>query len=199
MHEYPFYKYMFEPKLAAKNPTLAFMGYLRTVGPHLPPVELQARYATLVFTVRCIYNGCKGILIVRITLYFITDAQGERKLPSEKTMWSDINERRRRAFARFHQNHDSHSGLVECDGVPFDDELAALIGCEPPLGEVATQSHCSYTSLTFSLSFVVKFDALLQVYVRRVSKNLCMCTVLYEYTDESSNDRVVMTRVLCMY
>lgn len=52
MHEYPFYKYMFEPQLAAKNPTLAFIGYLRTIGPHLPPVELQARYATLVFAVR---------------------------------------------------------------------------------------------------------------------------------------------------
>ena len=74
-------------------------------------------------------------------------------------MWSDIKERRRRAFARFHQNHDSHSGLVECDGVPFDDELAALIGCEPPLGEIACGSDAKTPLILEPLVFTLIYIA----------------------------------------
>lgn len=67
LHEYPFFKYMFEPQLAATNPTFTFIGYLRTVGPHLPPVELQARYATLVFTVCSVHCSvlCCFLVLVR--------------------------------------------------------------------------------------------------------------------------------------
>lgn len=44
------YKYVFEPGLAARNPTLSFIGYVFSLGAHNAAAEMQARFATLVFT-----------------------------------------------------------------------------------------------------------------------------------------------------
>ena len=60
--------------------------------------------------------------------------KGELKLPSEKAMRADIEVCKRRSLSRFKPPFDgSHSGLVMCDGVAYTDELAALMGCSPPM------------------------------------------------------------------
>ena len=61
-------------------------------------------------------------------------------------MRADIEACNKRALSRFKPPFDgSHSGLVMCDGVAYTDELAALMGCCPPICTRSLRFVFTYT------------------------------------------------------
>lgn len=98
------YKYMFVPNIAHSH-TLGVLGLFQTVGAGLPAGELQCRWFALL-------------------------QSGARKLPSRAVMEADIDRVKREIAERYYEA-DRHT--FQADWLPYMDELAAEIGCSPPI------------------------------------------------------------------
>ncbi|KAM6454131.1 flavin-containing monooxygenase 1-like isoform 1-T6 [Liasis olivaceus] len=95
------YKYIFLPQL--EKPTLAIIGFIKPFGAVMPVVEIQARWVTRVFNDLC-------------------------KLPPEKTMMAEINEKKKNKVNWFGLSFDE---VLKTDCLVYCDELASFIGIKP--------------------------------------------------------------------
>lgn len=98
------YKHMFVPTIAHPH-TLGIVGLFQTVGAGLPAVEMQARWFALL-------------------------QSGQRRLPKRKAMEADIDRVKREIAERYYQ---AERHTFQAEWLPFMDELAAEVGCAPPL------------------------------------------------------------------
>ncbi|XP_068678273.1 flavin-containing monooxygenase 5-like [Montipora foliosa] len=97
------YKYVFTPNLS--KPTLAVIGCVQPAGAIFPLSELQARWATQVFS-------------------------GKKFLPSKDVMMDHIEKKRKKMAQRYYA---SKRHTVQVDYIPYADEIAAEVGCKPDL------------------------------------------------------------------
>jgi len=97
------YKYVFPPQL--QHATLAVMGCIQPMGSSNPIIELQARWAAMVF-------------------------KGEKQLPSKVEMDADV---RSKAYKIRNIFQDSLRHTIEVDFINYLDEIAESIGCKPDL------------------------------------------------------------------
>ncbi|KAJ8376351.1 hypothetical protein SKAU_G00069310 [Synaphobranchus kaupii] len=102
-HELTLYQHIFSPTL--KHPTLAVLGLVSTKGPIMPMVEMQARWATRVFT-------------------------GLNQLPPKHTMLKTIETERRKYLKSF--PCPKHAA-VQVDYISYMDELAQQVAVRPNL------------------------------------------------------------------
>ncbi|XP_035270371.1 flavin-containing monooxygenase 5-like [Anguilla anguilla] len=100
-HELTLYHHVFSPTL--KHPTLAIMGLVSARGPFMPVVEMQARWATRVFT-------------------------GLNQLPPKKTMLNMIETERKRFLKSY---PCPKLAAVQVDYITYMDELAKEVGVRP--------------------------------------------------------------------
>jgi len=107
------YKYMW-PTNAKDLPPLAIIGLVQPIGSLFPAIELQARYAALVF------SGTFG-------------------LPSRDFMEKDVKENERVQREKY---IDRPRHKLECDGFVFQESLAELIGCNYDF--LSNWKICSY-------------------------------------------------------
>ncbi|KAL3856594.1 hypothetical protein ACJMK2_011329 [Sinanodonta woodiana] len=97
------YKYMFPPHL--KNPTIAVIGLVQSIGSVMPISEMQCRW-------------------------FMKVMKGECELPSEEIMMEDI-QAKREAMEKTYVKSKRHT--LQCFWVEYMDELADMIGVKPDL------------------------------------------------------------------
>jgi len=116
------YKYVFPPQL--QHATLAVMGCIQPLGSINPIVEMQARWATLVF-------------------------KGESKLPSSEEMNTDI-KAKAEIMRKTYEDRARHT--IQVDSIPYLDEIAELIGCKPYLCQYLI-SDCALWRKIFFGSF----------------------------------------------
>ncbi|XP_066479071.1 putative dimethylaniline monooxygenase [N-oxide-forming] 6 [Tiliqua scincoides] len=98
-NEVTLYKSILPPRL--EKPTMAVVGLVQSLGAAIPTVDLQARWAIRVF---------KGLC----------------KLPTERTMLDDIDEKMGKKLKWFGQ-----ADTIQTDYITYMDELASNIGIKP--------------------------------------------------------------------
>ncbi|CAL1277340.1 unnamed protein product [Larinioides sclopetarius] len=101
------YKYAIPPNL--KHHNLAFIGLIQPLGPIFPAAEMHCRW-------------------------FAQIMAGKLKLPSEKEMEMDI-EQKNRANEKRYVNTTRHT--IQVDWIPFLDELSEMFGAKPNLLKLA--------------------------------------------------------------
>ncbi|KAJ8267272.1 hypothetical protein COCON_G00124440 [Conger conger] len=106
------YQHISPPTL--EHPTLAVLGLLNTKGPIIPMVEMQARWATRVFT---------GLI----------------QLPPKNAMLTMIETERKRQLKRA---HCPRLAAVLVDYIPYMDELAGQVGARPNILGLLLRDPC---------------------------------------------------------
>lgn len=134
------YKHMFVPTIAHPH-TLGIVGLFQTVGAGLPAVEMQARWFALL-------------------------QSGQRRLPKRKAMEADIDRVKREIAERYYQ---AERHTFQAEWLPFMDELAAEVGCAPPLFKYLFTDPRLFYHLVFGVAVPYQY--------RLVGRNTCLVLV----------------------
>ncbi|PAA70391.1 hypothetical protein BOX15_Mlig005613g1 [Macrostomum lignano] len=118
-NETRFYKHVFHPSVPSGS--LAFIGFVQPLGATIPIAEAQSRWAARV-------------------------AKGSCQLPPAQDMIEDAQQRRRAVAARFVR---SARHTIQVDWIPYMDELAAEIGCRPPLLRLLLTDPALFRAVVF--------------------------------------------------
>uniref|UniRef100_A0A1I8G0P9 Flavin-containing monooxygenase n=1 Tax=Macrostomum lignano TaxID=282301 RepID=A0A1I8G0P9_9PLAT len=118
-NETRFYKHVFHPSVPSGS--LAFIGFVQPLGATIPIAEAQSRWAARV-------------------------AKGSCQLPPAQDMIEDAQQRRRTVAARF---VISARHTIQVDWIPYMDELAAEIGCRPPLLRLLLTDPALFRAVVF--------------------------------------------------
>ncbi|PRD26702.1 UNVERIFIED_CONTAM: Dimethylaniline monooxygenase [N-oxide-forming] 5 [Trichonephila clavipes] len=115
------YKCVFPPHLP--KPTLGIIGFIVPLGPGVPCIEMQCRWASRVFSGKC-------------------------KLPSQSAMVQDIDKQCRENVKRFGELDTTY---LHVDFIPYLDDLASKIGVKPNLLKLFFTDFWLFVACTFKV------------------------------------------------